>query len=732
MLKFKIGIQTSTSVDYEFDENYVITLSVIKQYNLNVNKRGEKKYTIVFLHENNSIIKNKQIKILNNNPDTILNKKKELCNEYGNNIIKDQIQRTALEISIMSDEELSYFSYNVPNPIIYEPIDLPIDPYYVGFWLGDGTSSLPGNFTCDDGSNSGCNDQKYILPFMKKFAKSLDLEFKSVKDKKKPTITFAMNRGINISDKDKLTKRKTNSKTTISSNNCFNNDWLENVISDCKKLEISKKSHTSYDNFQNQYDPYKKYLQEDGNYKCHCNYTTSKIKGRQSYSLQKSRQYSMRDHLKTHKISLLNSNKVWKGMSTDDQLKWKVCDNKKDICRDSKYLCWVTLWEMYDIYEEKGEKGIEEYQQEMIKRCNPLNYWFHKLKLTDNKHIPDIYLKASIEDRKKLLAGLIDSDGTSGGKSKNNHCWDIGQKLKIITDGIEILAKSLGMFTRRSEKQCRAKYPDGTYSEYSISYRIIIHPYNNWDIPVLLERKKIETKPHNEDIGTTYLRIKNINTEIKNNTELSDKLKIILYSVVHRFKELQKDTPIPWSILSKLDKRLFNINTNAMITTYEKIYEDKEEYDKKIIKLDFIIPIDKKFLENYNKIKQIILDDNEEFNDKSQSDLYNWFNTWLYNKEYKDELKKNMIKGLYDLLKKQKDNKTIENFKVFLNDLQIYIDQNKKKPPQQSTKLGDKLKQYNDYYNKKKGSVWNNIKIRKLWEDFNVKNYNILNKKRNK
>ena len=48
------------------------------------------------------------------------------------------------------------------------------------------------------------------------------------------------------------------------------------------------------------------------------------------------------------------------------------------------------------------------------------------------------------------------------------------------------------MFTMRTIKKCRAKKKDGTYSEYIDCYFITITPFNNWDIPVLLKRKKLK------------------------------------------------------------------------------------------------------------------------------------------------------------------------------------------------------------------------------------------------
>ena len=95
-------------------------------------------------------------------------------------------------------------------------------------------------------------------------------------------------------------------------------------------------------------------------------------------------------------------------MSNYEKNKFKICDNKKSITNKSKYLSWVSLWEIYNIYIKDGRKGLINYKKKLIEKCNPLIYNFYKLNLINNKHIPQIYLETSIENRKKLLVeGII-------------------------------------------------------------------------------------------------------------------------------------------------------------------------------------------------------------------------------------------------------------------------------------------------------------------------------------
>lgn len=85
-----------------------------------------------------------------------------------------------------------------------------------------------------------------------------------------------------------------------------------------------------------------------------------------------------------------------------------------------------------------------------------------QLNLFNNKHIPDIYLRASIEQRKALLQGLIDSDGfVHPTKGETEFC----NKNKRLAEGVLELVHSLGIKARLCKnksflykKQCVDRY----------------------------------------------------------------------------------------------------------------------------------------------------------------------------------------------------------------------------------------------------------------------------------
>lgn len=105
-------------------------------------------------------------------------------------------------------------------------------------------------------------------------------------------------------------------------------------------------------------------------------------------------------------------------------------------------------------------------------------------KLSQTKHIPNIYKYNSKDVRMKLLAGLIDSDGYQ-------HCNNIGITLagEQLAKDIKEVALSLGI--RASIKKRKVKgYEHNTY------YRVTLSGKPLSSIPVLLERKKVNSTPN--------------------------------------------------------------------------------------------------------------------------------------------------------------------------------------------------------------------------------------------
>lgn len=420
--------------------------------------------------------------------------KNQLKQEY--NIVENQITLTAKQISKLTNKELELFYYK-PSPIIYDIHDidplLDIDPYYLGFWLGDGHSACGGKFTI------GKQDQEVILPYMKNYANMLGLKFVDIFDKTKGYAQdFSINAGIGAGS---------------ISHSYMNEDWEETIINACKKFEVSKNTKLPYDNFQYNYDPFKEYLQDDGNYhignySTKNNYNLPKKNGKVTATINQVKQYRFRQYLKKYMPDKLNnyknSNQVWKDMTDEEKSKWKLCDNKLDIIKNTKYLNEINYTLYYKIYKEDGEEGIRNYKLERLKSMNTLTIWFNKYNLINNKHIPERYLKGSLSDRKKLFAGLIDSDGYH---PPNYKIWEFTQSkkhIRLIND-MEKLATSLGYYVLRSDKKINTYTYKGEVRPKE-AIRLRITAYYNYDAPILLERKQLSNNWEYNG-GGNYLKI---------------------------------------------------------------------------------------------------------------------------------------------------------------------------------------------------------------------------------
>jgi hypothetical protein len=109
-----------------------------------------------------------------------------------------------------------------------------------------------------------------------------------------------------------------------------------------------------------------------------------------------------------------------------------------------------------------------------------INQSLRDIGVYNNKHIPEQYLRSSIETRLQLLAGLIDSDGYSD-KSKN--IIEIGLSKKHIVESIRFIALSCGISCSNIQE---ATTNFGTKS-YSVSLSGDL-----FRIPIITKKKSFE------------------------------------------------------------------------------------------------------------------------------------------------------------------------------------------------------------------------------------------------
>lgn len=116
-----------------------------------------------------------------------------------------------------------------------------------------------------------------------------------------------------------------------------------------------------------------------------------------------------------------------------------------------------------------------------------------KLKCFGDKHIPDIYKQSSINQRLELLAGLIDTDGSTDNKSRIRI---VTVSRKLADDIMEIIT-SLGMrpYLMTQDPHTSSSGIVGKQVTYSVGFQPTM------EIPVALNRKKINRIPKQTRIG---------------------------------------------------------------------------------------------------------------------------------------------------------------------------------------------------------------------------------------
>lgn len=104
-----------------------------------------------------------------------------------------------------------------------------------------------------------------------------------------------------------------------------------------------------------------------------------------------------------------------------------------------------------------------------------------------NRFVPAIYKTATIEERRQILAGLLDTDG-----SAVNGCYDFISKSRQLAADVVFLARSVGLaaYARPCAKSCPGTI--GVYHRVSISGAM-------QGLPLRIARKKIRDRTQKKD-----------------------------------------------------------------------------------------------------------------------------------------------------------------------------------------------------------------------------------------
>lgn len=202
-----------------------------------------------------------------------------------------------------------------------------------------------------------------------------------------------------------------------------------------------------------------------------------------------------------------------------------------------KYNCYLNFTRDVD-YRINGTGG---------KHCNLFLNTLKKYDLLNNKHIPEIYKCNSRENRLKLLAGLIDSDGSYVGG-----CYDFIQKSEKLLDDVVYLCRSLGFacYKSKQKKSCwyKNEYKENYYYRIAISGDIS-------EIPVLCPRKKATKRIQIKDVLKTGIRVKEVGYDNYYGFTISGNSRYVIgdFTVTHntRFiRALGKSLNLPFNQIS--------------------------------------------------------------------------------------------------------------------------------------------------------------------------------------
>uniref|UniRef100_A0A6C0KTR6 DOD-type homing endonuclease domain-containing protein n=1 Tax=viral metagenome TaxID=1070528 RepID=A0A6C0KTR6_9ZZZZ len=129
-----------------------------------------------------------------------------------------------------------------------------------------------------------------------------------------------------------------------------------------------------------------------------------------------------------------------------------------------------------------------------------------ELNMVNNKHIPMIYKCNSRENRLKLLAGLIDSDGHLG----NDACgFEFTQKNEVLMDDVIFLARSLGFSCYKSIKKTTWTYKG--VKKYGFAYRTNINGEGVEEIPTIIPRKRANSRKQIKNVLVTGINVEYVN-----------------------------------------------------------------------------------------------------------------------------------------------------------------------------------------------------------------------------
>lgn len=292
----------------------------------------------------------------------------------------------------------------------------------------------------------------------------------------------------------------------------------------------------------------------------------------------------------------------------------------------------------YNCYLQYYTNSDYRYRINGIQKGKFNNYFLNqltKLNIKNNKHIPYIYKCNSRKNRLKLLAGLIDSDGSL---THDGCTFELSQSHghEILMDDIIYLSKSLGFSSYKQIKKTSWTYKGE--KKYGTAIRICISGNGTHEIPTLIKRKQANIRKQVNDNLVSGISIKPLTKDNYYGFEIDGNHRYIMNncvvthntgksSFIYRIATIMKKSIISVDLSLYLDKKKelyalfhgqefklpegndnYNVANNTII-----ILEEFDNTIKKLVDLEQIYKLKQDLIElDFDKKKQSLINDNGE------------------------------------------------------------------------------------------------------------------------
>jgi hypothetical protein len=225
----------------------------------------------------------------------------------------------------------------------------------------------------------------------------------------------------------------------------------------------------------------------------------------------------------THSQPVIASN----DLEIQDYLKSWCILNDAELVKETKYK--FRIRRRGQTFGKETVDGIVYNEKEQLAdKTNPFTNLLKKYNLLGNKHIPEDFIINNRENRLKLLAGIIDTDGHVP-KNQNGKRVVVIQTNEKLSRQIIFLAQSLGfvvnyLIRERKDVSIFGLEP----KDYKNQYVINISGPNLNEIPTILPRKKCEGTYSNKDYFRTAIEITHLGKGQYYGWSISDNKRFLL------------------------------------------------------------------------------------------------------------------------------------------------------------------------------------------------------------